>query len=99
MVEVRDLFHQLCTVIGSTRLDTTVEEVMRNLKIKVKTNNAAKYEEADDQDSPMSSGISMSTQNSELYVDWQNITVKNSPPPQYVIPPQLLLWGIFFKHF
>ena len=44
MVEVRDLFNQLCTVFGLPRVDTTVEELMRNLIQKVKTNGTAKYE-------------------------------------------------------
>ena len=69
MVEVRDLFHQFCTVFGSPRVDTTVEEVMRNLKLKVKAIDVAKYEEADDQDSAMTCGLSVSTRNSEFYVD------------------------------
>ena len=92
MVEVRDLFHQLCTVFGSssvdTTVDTTVEEVMRNIKLKVKTTDAAKYEEADDQDPLMTSGLSVSIRSSEFYIDCLKNTVQNTSPirhPQKII--------------
>ena len=71
MVEVRDLFHQYCTGFGSPKVDTTVEKVMRNLKLKVKAIDVTKYEEADDQDSTMTCGLSVSTRNSEFCVDCQ----------------------------